>query len=60
MLIQGHEREFWEFFMKQECYNPTAIEPKALNHWIELVKQPGTLRGILETYRFASPFVSLQ
>ena len=51
MLIQGHEREFWEMFMKQECYNPTAIEPKALNHWIECVKQPGGLRGILETYR---------
>lgn len=37
--------------MKQECYNPSAIEPKALNHWIECVKQPGCLRGILETYR---------
>lgn len=36
---------------KQECYNPTTIEPKALNHWIECVKQPGCLRGILETYR---------
>lgn len=51
MLIQGHEREFWEMFIKQECYNPTSIEPKALNHWIECVKQPGGLRGILETYR---------
>lgn len=38
-------------FIKQECYNPNAIEPKALDHWIELVKQPGCLRGILETYR---------
>ena len=38
-------------FMKQECYNPTAIEPKALDHWIDCVKQPGCLRGILETYR---------
>ena len=38
-------------FMKQECYNPTSIEPKALNHWIECVKSPGGLRGILETYR---------
>ena len=37
--------------MKQECYNPTAIEPVALNHWIECVKAPGALRGILETYR---------
>lgn len=51
MLIQGHEREFWEMFIKQECYNPCMIEPKALDHWIECVKQPGTLRGILETYR---------
>ena len=38
-------------FIKQECYNPTAVEPKALNHWIECVKQPGGLRGVLETYR---------
>lgn len=53
MLIQGHEREFWEMFIKQECYNPNMIEPKALNHWIECVKQPGCLRGILETYRAA-------
>lgn len=51
MLIQGHEREFWEMFIKQECYNPATLEPKALDHWIECVKQPGILRGILETYR---------
>ena len=37
--------------MKAECYNPTAIEPVALDHWIECVKQPGCNRGILETYR---------
>lgn len=37
--------------MRQECYNPSAIEPKALKHWVECVKQPGGLRGILETYR---------
>ncbi len=51
MLIQGHEREFWEHFIKQECYNPGIIEEHALNHWIECVMQPGCLRGILETYR---------
>lgn len=32
MLIQGHEREFWEMYMKQECYNPNAIEHAALDH----------------------------
>ncbi|EGP85812.1 unnamed protein product [Zymoseptoria tritici ST99CH_3D1] len=51
MLITGKESEFWEMFIKQECYNPTTISPLALNHWIECVKQPGCLRGILETYR---------
>jgi len=51
MLINGHEREFWEMFMKQECYNPSSIEPLALDHWVDCVKQPGCLRGILETYR---------
>ncbi len=51
MLISGHEFEFWESFIKQECHNPTAIEPRALRHWIECVKQPGGLRGVLETYR---------
>lgn len=51
MLIQGHEREFWEMFMRQECYDPTAIEDVALAHWVDVVRQPGALRGILETYR---------
>lgn len=53
MLITGKEREFWEMFIKQECYNPATVEPYVLDHWIECVKQPGALRGILETYRSA-------
>jgi pimeloyl-ACP methyl ester carboxylesterase len=53
MLIEGKEKVFWEMFMKQECYNPSAIEPRALDHWIECVKQPGGNRGVLETYRSA-------
>lgn len=53
MLIAGKEKEFWEMFMKQECYNPSKIEPRALDHWIECVKSPGCNRGILETYRSA-------
>lgn len=53
MLIEGKEREFWSFFMIQECYNPVKIEPRAIDHWIECCKAPGGLRGILETYRSA-------
>lgn len=53
MLIAGHEKEFWEFFMKAECYNPIALEQKAMDEWITCVKSPGGLRGVLETYRAA-------
>ena len=51
MLIGGHEREFWEFWIKAETYNPTAISDEAITEWISKVKAPGGLRGVLETYR---------
>jgi len=51
MLIGGHEREFWEFWIKAETYNPTAITNEAIDEWISKVKAPGGLRGVLETYR---------
>jgi hypothetical protein len=51
MLIQGREQEFWTFFMKAECYNPTAIEQEAIDEWVRCSQAPGGLRGILETYR---------
>ena len=53
MLIEGKEREFWEMFIRQECYDPSTLEPAALDHWIECARQPGGTRGILETYRSA-------
>ena len=51
MLITGKEDEFWTFFMVAECYNPAAITEEARREWIMHAKQPGGLRGILETYR---------
>lgn len=51
MLVTGKEREFWEMFIKQECYNPSSIEQKPLDHWVECAKQPGGLTGIFDTYR---------
>lgn len=53
MLIQGKEEEFWNFFMTQECCNPTAISQEARDEWVRCSKAPGGLRGILETYRAA-------
>lgn len=51
MLITGREREFWEFWIKAETWNPTAISEEAINEWIVCLKSPGGLRGTLETYR---------
>ena len=53
MLIQGHEREFWEFWIKAETWNPTAITDAAIDEWISRLSAPGGLRGVLETYRAA-------
>ena len=51
MLIQGKEEEFWTYFMKAECYNPSALDQVAVNEWVRCAKAPGGTRGILETYR---------
>lgn len=51
MLIAGHEREFWEFWIRAETYNPTAIADEAIDEWITRLSAPGGLRGVLETYR---------
>lgn len=51
MLITGREREFWEFWIKAETWNPTAITDEAIDEWIARLMAPGGLRGVLETYR---------
>lgn len=50
-LVTGREREFWAFFMKQECYNPDVITEEMLDYWTDCARQPGGLSGIFETYR---------
>lgn len=51
MLITGREREFWEFWIKAETWNPNAITEEAISEWIARLSAPGGLRGCLETYR---------
>jgi pimeloyl-ACP methyl ester carboxylesterase len=51
MLIAGHEREFWEFWIKAETWNPNAITKEAIDEWTSKLMAPGGLRGCLETYR---------
>ena len=51
MLITGKEREFWEFWIKAETWNPNAISDEAIAEWTARLAAPGGLRGCLETYR---------
>lgn len=51
MLISGREREFWEFWIKAETWNPNAITEEAITEWVARLSAPGGLRGCLETYR---------
>lgn len=51
MLISGREREFWEYWIKAETYNPYAISEGAIDEWVGCLKAPGGLRGCLESYR---------
>lgn len=53
MLITGREREFWEYWMKAETWNPAAFGKDELDEWIGHLSAPGGLRGVLETYRAA-------
>jgi pimeloyl-ACP methyl ester carboxylesterase len=53
LLITGKERAFWEFWMKAETWNPSAIDEEVLNEWVHHLASPGGLRGVLETYRAA-------
>ena len=52
-LIQGKEREFWEWWMRAETWNPNALSEDCVQEWVARLKEPGGLRGTLETYRAA-------
>ena len=46
MLISGHEREYFSYFMKHETHDPSAITPDALDEYVERLdphNRPGRL-----------------
>ena len=53
MLIGGREREFWTWWIKAETWNPAAISDEVIDEWVGHLKEPGGMRGVLETYRAA-------
>jgi pimeloyl-ACP methyl ester carboxylesterase len=51
MLITGRERQFWETWMKNETYDPTAITQDCIDEWARTSSAPGGLRAIFQVYR---------
>jgi pimeloyl-ACP methyl ester carboxylesterase len=51
MLITGREKMFWETWMKNETYDPSAITDDCVNEWARTSSAPGGLRAIFEVYR---------
>lgn len=51
MLITGRERQFWETWMKNETYDPTAITQDCIDEWTRTSSAPGGLRAIFQVYR---------
>ena len=51
LLITGREKLFWSTWMKNETYDPSAIDETAVDEWARCSAAPGGLRAILEVYR---------
>lgn len=51
LLISGKEKEFWGYWMRQQCYDPTLLPPELLDEWIDYLSTPHGLRGTLHTYQ---------
>ena len=51
LLITGREREYFTYFIKHECHDPTAISDENLNEYIRCYSSPGGLRCCFEIYR---------
>jgi pimeloyl-ACP methyl ester carboxylesterase len=51
LLITGREKLFWSTWMKNETYDPSAIDETAVDEWVRCSSAPGGLRAIFEVYR---------
>jgi pimeloyl-ACP methyl ester carboxylesterase len=51
MLIRGNEAVYLRFVIENVAYDPTAITPDALAHYVEAIRRPGALRASLAIYQ---------
>lgn len=50
LLIEGHEREYLQWFFQHFAYDPAAIGPEDLEEYVRAIRQPGALRAGLAVY----------
>lgn len=50
-LITGRERQYFSAFIKNECYDPSAITEDAIDDYVRCYSKPGGLRSMCEVYR---------
>jgi pimeloyl-ACP methyl ester carboxylesterase len=51
LLIQGHLREYMQWFFYDNSAVPEAVSRESLDHYVEIYSQPGALRAFLQYYR---------
>jgi pimeloyl-ACP methyl ester carboxylesterase len=59
LLIAGREREYFTWFLKNEAYDPTAIDDDALDEYVTKYAQPGGVRSMCNIYRATETNVKL-
>ncbi|MFI9538081.1 alpha/beta fold hydrolase [Nocardia fusca] len=51
LLIEGHLREYMQWFFSAAAGVPDAVSPELLDHYVDLYGRPGALRAFLQYYR---------
>jgi pimeloyl-ACP methyl ester carboxylesterase len=50
-LIRGNEATYLRYIMENVAYDPTALTPDALDHYVESIRRPGALAASLAVYQ---------
>jgi pimeloyl-ACP methyl ester carboxylesterase len=53
LLLAGHERQFWSYFMQRTMWDPSAVTSADTDELVSWVEQPGGTHAILSVYRAA-------
>jgi pimeloyl-ACP methyl ester carboxylesterase len=51
LLIEGHLREYMQWFFTAAAAVPDAVGKESLDHYVDLYSRPGAMRAFLQYYR---------